>query len=103
MAPVLLRGGPAWGTALLVRPPWGSHRIHRPASSAAAAAPAPRAPLERSPAPALRLLPSRPPDRDRRRPPAAMGFWLGTVVFLVLEALGFSAVQFSSRPQSTKL
>lgn len=32
-----------------------------------------------------------------------MGFWLGTVVFLVLEALGFSAVQFSSRPQSTKL
>lgn len=32
-----------------------------------------------------------------------MGFWLGTVVFLVLEALGFGAVHFSNKPQSAKL
>ena len=32
-----------------------------------------------------------------------MGFWLGTVVFMVLEALGFSAVHFSSKPRPTKL
>ena len=32
-----------------------------------------------------------------------MGFWLGTVIFLIFEALGFSVVHFSSKPPSAKL
>lgn len=32
-----------------------------------------------------------------------MGFWLGTVVFLVFEALGFGFVHASALPPSTKL
>lgn len=32
-----------------------------------------------------------------------MGFWLGTLVFAVFEALGFGVVQFSAKPRSTKM
>ncbi|EFN50581.1 hypothetical protein CHLNCDRAFT_135458 [Chlorella variabilis] len=32
-----------------------------------------------------------------------MGFWLGTLIFLIFEALGFGVVQFSGKPHSTKL
>ncbi|KAL4427346.1 hypothetical protein ABPG77_003255 [Micractinium sp. CCAP 211/92] len=32
-----------------------------------------------------------------------MGFWLGTLVFLIFEALGFGVVHFSGKPRSAKL
>jgi hypothetical protein len=32
-----------------------------------------------------------------------MGFWLGTLVFLIFEALGFGVVHVSGKPRSTKL
>ena len=35
--------------------------------------------------------------------PAAMTFWLGTLIFLALEGLGFGVVHFSNKPHSHKL
>ena len=32
-----------------------------------------------------------------------MGFWLGTLVFAIFEALGFGLVHFSAKPKPTKL
>lgn len=34
---------------------------------------------------------------------SAMGFWLGTLVFAIFEALGFGLVHFSAKPKPTKL
>ena len=32
-----------------------------------------------------------------------MGFWLGTLVFAILEAVGFGVVHLSGKPHSSKL
>ena len=64
-------------------------------------------PPPRAAAPAhLRRLAAAPHRRDRPFPavpprlgvhPGAMGFWLGTFMFLVLEAVGFAAVHFTGK------
>lgn len=58
--------------------------------------------LPRSPADPLPS-PLSPPGRPGSQQPASMGFWLGTVIFLILEALGFSVVHFGSKPPNAKL